>query len=56
MLSGLVGLVAGFMDFFAGATVASSLILFPVSSGLLTLIVIYIGVLLFRKTSALPAE
>lgn len=56
LLSGLVGLVAGFMDFLVGATAVSSLILFPVSSGLLTLIVIYIGVLLFRKTSALPEQ
>jgi hypothetical protein len=52
VLSGLVGLVAGFMDFFAGATEASSFILFPVSSGLLTLVVLYIGLLLFRKASA----
>lgn len=51
-LAGLVGLVAGFMNFFAGATEVSFFVLFPVSSGLLTLVVLYVGVLLFRKASA----
>lgn len=50
-MAGVVGLVAGFMDFFAGATEVSTFVLFPVSSGLLTLVVLYIGVLLFRKAS-----
>lgn len=54
-LAGLVGLVAGFMDFFAGATEVSTFVLYPVSSGLLTPVVPYFGVLLFRKASV-PAK
>jgi hypothetical protein len=51
---GVAGLVAGFMDAFIGPTVATNFVLFPVSSGLLILSVIYIGVLMLRKTPATP--
>jgi hypothetical protein len=46
---GAVGLVSGFMDAFAGPTVATNFVLFPISSGLLILSVMYIGVLMLRE-------
>ncbi len=52
VLAGLVGLVTGFMDAFAGATEVSTFVLFPISSGVLTLVIIYLGVLLLGKASA----
>lgn len=52
VLAGLVGLVTGFIDAFAGATEVSTFVLFPISSGLLTLVIIYLGVLLLGKASA----
>ena len=52
VLAGLVGLVDGFMEFFAGTSQTTTYYLFPISSGLLTLVVLYEGVLLFRKASA----
>ena len=52
ILAGVVGLVTGFIDAFAGATEASTFVLFPISSGLLTLVIIYLGVLLLGKASA----
>lgn len=51
VLAGLVGLATGFIDAFAGATEVSTFVLFPISSGLLTLVIIYLGVLLLGKAS-----
>lgn len=51
VLAGLVGLATGFIDAFAGATEMSTFVLFPTSSGLLTLVIIYLGVLLLGKAS-----
>ncbi len=52
VLAGLVGLATGFIDAFAGATEVSTFVLVPISSGLLTLVIIYLGVLLLGKASA----
>jgi hypothetical protein len=52
VLAGLVGLVTGFIDAFAGATEVSTFVLFPISSGVLTLVIIYLGVLLLGKATA----
>jgi len=54
IVAGVAGLAAGFMDSLLGLTTASTFVLFPISSGLFTLIVLYIGVLLLRRASASP--
>lgn len=51
---GVVGLVTGFMHAFAGATSTSEL-LFAISAGLFSLIIIYVGVLLLRRSPAAVA-
>lgn len=51
---GVVGLVAGFMHAFAGAT-STSRLLFAISAGVFSLIIIYVGVLLLRRSSAAVA-
>jgi hypothetical protein len=51
MLGGLVGIVSGAVDMVIGPNTAVTYILFPVSSGILTLALIYLGVLLLRPPS-----
>lgn len=51
---GVVGLVTGFMHAFAGATSTSKL-LFAISAGVFSLVIIYMGVLLLRRSSAAVA-
>ena len=51
VLAGLVGLISGFMNVLAGATEVSTFVLFPISSGVLTLVIIYLGVLLLRDAT-----
>lgn len=48
-LGGLVGIVSGAVDIVAGPNSASTFVLFPISSGILTLVIIYLGVLLLRR-------
>lgn len=52
LLAGLVGLVDGFMEIVSGASKTTTYFLFPIASGLLTLIILYVGVLLFRKAAS----
>lgn len=51
---GVVGLVTGFMHAFAGATSTSQL-LFALSAGLFSLVIIYVGVLLLRRSTSAVA-
>lgn len=51
---GVVGLVTGFMHAFAGATSASKL-LFAMSAGVFSLVILYVGVLLLRQSSTAVA-
>jgi len=52
--SSMVGFVAGFMGAFAGATSTSQLI-FAISAGVFSLVIIYVGVLLLRRASTAVA-
>lgn len=49
--SGMVGFVSGFGHAFAGATSTSQL-MFAISAGIFSLVIIYVGVLLLRRSSA----
>ncbi len=51
---GIIGLVAGFSHAFAGAGSASRL-LFAISAGVFSLVILYVGVLLLRRSSTLVA-
>ncbi|HEX6299768.1 MAG TPA: hypothetical protein VF148_04825 [Acidimicrobiia bacterium] len=51
---GVVGLITGFMHAFAGATSTSEL-LFALSAGIFSLVIIYMGVLLLRRSSTAVA-
>jgi len=51
---GVVGLVTGFMHAFAGATSTSQL-LFAISAGVFSLVIIYLGVLLLRRSTSAVA-
>jgi hypothetical protein len=51
LLAGVVGLVTGISDTLLGITDVSTFILFPITSGLTTLVIIYLGVRLLRGSS-----
>lgn len=46
----LIGLLAGFMHAFAGTT-STSLLLFGISAGVFSLVILYVGVLMLRRSS-----
>lgn len=54
VVGGLVGLLAGFTYAFAGATSASKL-MFAISAGVFSLVLLYVGVLLLRWSSTAVA-
>lgn len=51
LIAGVVGLVTGFSDTLVGLTEVSAFVLFPITSGLTTLVIIYLGVRLLRQPS-----
>lgn len=50
VLAGVLGLVTGFVQAFDGLSTFTTLVLFPIASVLFTLWILYVGVLLWRKT------
>ena len=51
LIAGVVGLVTGFSDSLVGLTEVSAFVLFPITSGLTTLVIIYLGVRFLRPPS-----